>query len=74
MDKIRERLGLPNLPDIYVQSDLNLLLRRAKENRTVGIEEYINTGGYSALEKALKRMTPEDILVLVEESTLRGRG
>ena len=74
MDKIRERLSLPNIPEIYVESNINLLLRRAKENRTVGIEEYINTGGYSALRKALTRMTPEDILVLVEESTLRGRG
>ncbi len=69
---IREKI--PRLPDIYVDSDLNLLVRRAKENRTVDIEEYETTGGYSALRKALTRFTPEDIIILVEESTLRGRG
>ncbi len=69
---IRDKI--PNLPEIHVESNLNLLLRRAKENRTVDIEEYETTGGYSALKKALKKLTPEDIVVLVEESTLRGRG
>lgn len=63
-----------NIPDLNANSDINLLLRRAKENRTVWIEEYITTGGYSALKKALSKFTPEDIVVLVEESTLRGRG
>ena len=69
---IRDRI--PNIPEIYADSNINLLLRRAKENRTVDIEEYETTGGYSALKKALTRFTPEDVIVLVEESTLRGRG
>lgn len=69
---IRDKL--PHLPEIHVESSLNLLLRRAKENRTVDIEEYETTGGYSALRKALSKFSPEDIVVLVEESTLRGRG
>ncbi|MCX7738911.1 MAG: SLBB domain-containing protein [Hydrogenothermaceae bacterium] len=63
-----------NIPDLNANSDINLLLRRAKENRTVWIDEYITTGGYSALKKALSKFTPEDIVVLVEESNLRGRG
>ena len=65
---------IPHLPDIHVESRVNLLLRRAKENRTTTLEEYVNTGGYSALRKALFKLTPEDIVSLVEESTLRGRG
>ena len=69
---IRDKI--PHIPEIYVESDINLLLRRAKENRTVDIEEYETTGGYSALRKALTKLTPEDIIILVEESTLRGRG
>ncbi len=69
---IRDRI--PNIPEIYADSNINLLLRRAKENRTVDIEEYETTGGYSALKKALTRFTPEDVIILVEESTLRGRG
>ena len=48
---IRDKI--PRLPEIHVESNLNLLLRRAKENRTVDIEEYVTTGGYSALKKAL---------------------
>ncbi len=64
----------PNIPNFYTYSDVNLLLRRAKENRTTSIDEYINTGGYSALKKALQKFTPEEIIILAEESTLRGRG
>ncbi|MFB3892348.1 MAG: NADH-quinone oxidoreductase subunit NuoF [Phycisphaerae bacterium] len=38
------------------------------------IEEYIASGGYSALAKALFKMKPEDVLEEVEKSGLRGRG
>lgn len=69
---IRDKI--PHLPEIYVDSNINLLLKRAKENRTVNIEEYETTGGYSALRKVLERFSPDDIITLVEESTLRGRG
>ncbi|NOZ26312.1 MAG: NADH-quinone oxidoreductase subunit F [Nitrospirae bacterium] len=38
------------------------------------IEHYIAVGGYSALEKALGSMTPEEILDEVDRANLRGRG
>jgi NADH-quinone oxidoreductase subunit F len=38
------------------------------------IEDYIAIGGYSALSKALFRMTPEQIIEEVKKSGLRGRG
>jgi NADH-quinone oxidoreductase subunit F len=38
------------------------------------IDEYIALGGYSALAKALKAHTPEQVCDLVEGSGLRGRG
>ena len=38
------------------------------------VEEYIAVGGYTALEKALFDMTPEEIIAEVSESGLRGRG
>ena len=38
------------------------------------VEEYIAVGGYSALEKALFDMTPEEIIAEVSDSGLRGRG
>ena len=39
-----------------------------------GIEVYVKHGGYASLEKALKKMSPEDVLEEVKKSGLRGRG
>ena len=38
------------------------------------IDEYIAFDGYKALEKALKEMSPEDVIKTVLDSGLRGRG
>ncbi len=38
------------------------------------IDVYLQNGGYQALEKALKQMTPESIIDEVKRSNLRGRG
>ena len=38
------------------------------------IDVYLQSGGYQALEKALKQMTPETIIDEVKKSNLRGRG
>ncbi|MBU1275997.1 MAG: NADH-quinone oxidoreductase subunit NuoF [Proteobacteria bacterium] len=38
------------------------------------IDEYIGQGGYQGMAKALKEMTPEDIVAEVKKSGLRGRG
>jgi NADH:ubiquinone oxidoreductase subunit F (NADH-binding)/(2Fe-2S) ferredoxin/NAD-dependent dihydropyrimidine dehydrogenase PreA subunit len=38
------------------------------------IDDYLALGGYSALAKALSRMTPEQVLEEVKKSNLRGRG
>ncbi len=38
------------------------------------IEEYIATGGYQALGKALSEMTPEEVIDVMKRSGLRGRG
>ena len=38
------------------------------------IEDYIGIGGYSALAKALGKMTPEQVIDEVKRSGLRGRG
>ena len=35
---------------------------------------YRKTGGYAAVEKALKSMTPEEVVEEVKKSGLRGRG
>ena len=38
------------------------------------IDTYLQTEGYQALEKALKQMTPDQIIDEVKKSNLRGRG
>jgi NADH-quinone oxidoreductase subunit F len=38
------------------------------------IETYIKNGGYTAFEKAVTRMTPEEVVEEVTKSGLRGRG
>lgn len=38
------------------------------------IQEYISQGGYLALEKVLKTMTPEQVVQEIKKSGLRGRG
>jgi len=44
-----------------------------RERKVVSYDQFIRTGGYQALEKALS-MEPEQIVALVKESELRGRG
>lgn len=44
------------------------------ESLAPDIKEYEHKGGYSALRKALKSMTPREIQKQVSESNLRGRG
>ncbi len=38
------------------------------------IDEYIAFDGYKALEKVLKEMTPDEVINVIKESGLRGRG
>lgn len=38
------------------------------------LDGYRRTGGYAALEKAVTSMSPEDVIALVDESGLAGRG
>ena len=51
-----------------------IALRNAGNIDPLDIYQYIATGGYRALNRALLEMTPEDTLQQVNESGLRGRG
>ena len=51
-----------------------IALRNAGNIDPLDIYQYIATGGYRALNRALLEMTPEDALQQVNESGLRGRG
>src|ERR1700720_3047068 len=51
-----------------------LISRRWGMKDSHKIDVYLMQGGYQALEKALKEMTPETIIEEVKKSSLRGRG
>ncbi|HEV1995383.1 MAG TPA: NADH-quinone oxidoreductase subunit NuoF [Candidatus Acidoferrum sp.] len=51
-----------------------LISRRWGMKDSHKIEVYLMQGGYQALEKALKEMTPESVIDEVKKSNLRGRG
>ncbi len=44
------------------------------QGRACDIDVYLQTGGYQALQKALKEFTPDQIIEEVKKSALRGRG
>ena len=44
------------------------------DGQALSLKEYEDAGGYSALRKALKGMTPHEVLEEVKKSNLRGRG
>jgi NADH-quinone oxidoreductase subunit F len=45
-----------------------------QDNKPLTLQEYKKTGGYEALAKVLKSMTPQDVVKVVKASCLRGRG
>ena len=51
-----------------------LLFKNRRPGVTVFIDDYRANGGYQALEKAFREMTPEQVRQMVKESGLRGRG
>jgi len=57
----------------YTRQLRNLLAYNIEIDPTK-IEDYIRTGGYSALQKALFTMQPEEIIDTVKRSGIRGRG
>lgn len=51
-----------------------IVLRNSGRINPESIEQYIENEGYVALEKAVTRMKPRDVIDVVKESGLRGRG
>ncbi len=58
----------------FYQNQLRLLIGNNIKLDPTSIEDYLAIGGYAALEKALCQMKPEQVVGLVKESGLRGRG
>ncbi|MBP3583633.1 MAG: NAD(P)H-dependent oxidoreductase subunit E, partial [Clostridia bacterium] len=58
----------------FYKSQKRIVLRNCGVIDPDNIEEYIAMDGYAALGKALTEMTPEDVIKVVSDSGLRGRG
>ena len=58
----------------FLAHQKRLILSRMGHTSPVDIEDYVREGGYAALEKALREMTPEQICQAISDSGLRGRG
>ncbi len=58
----------------FYKKQTRLVLESCGHINASSIKEYIAIGGYTALEKCLFEMTPEDIIKEVKDSNLRGRG
>jgi NADH-quinone oxidoreductase subunit F len=50
------------------------VLRRRSEPDLRSLDSYRRAGGYSALEKAIRQQTPEQVIQQVADAKLRGRG
>jgi NADH-quinone oxidoreductase subunit F len=51
-----------------------MLFRHIDEPGLASIETYRRRGGYATLDEALKGMEPDELLAMLEDSGLRGRG
>lgn len=58
----------------FYKSQTRVVLDNCDKIDASSIEEYIALGGYTALEKVLFEMTPEDVVKEIVDSGLRGRG
>lgn len=58
----------------FFKNQRRLVLRNCGKIDPLKIEEYVARDGYFALEKCLKEMSPQQIIDIVKESGLRGRG
>ena len=71
-DELKNHILSLKLPFFTKQE--KVVLKNAGHIDPEDIEEYMARGGYLALEKALKTMTPQEVVEVIKKSGLRGRG
>jgi len=69
LQKIKTEAEIP----FYRAQDRQLLAQNSKID-PCSIEDYLDTGGYSALAKTFAELTPEAVIDKIKASGLRGRG
>ncbi len=70
-----EKVEVPSLQETgFYKTQLRVALRNCGVINPEQIDEYIAMDGYSALGKVLTEMTPEQVVQVMKDSGLRGRG
>lgn len=70
---VREWIAGPDYANFHSKQK-KILLSDCGHIDPEDIDAYIAAGGYGAAEKALSSMKPEDVIIKIKESGLRGRG
>ena len=67
--------GVPRRDDLpMMRLQKRVALRNAGEIEPANLDQYIARGGFEGLDKALSKMTPQEVVDEVKGSGLRGRG
>ena len=69
-----EHLGITPDDEEFLNRQTRIALRHCGLIDPVSLDDYREADGYQALEKALKTMTPEDVIEEIKLSGLAGRG
>lgn len=67
-------VGTSQKPNDFLVGQVRIALRNCGVIDPESFEDYVNTGGYDALHKAVVSMTPEQVIEEIKTSGLRGRG
>lgn len=60
--------------DGFFSKQVRIVLENCGEIDPTSIDEYMARGGYQALRRVLKEMTPQEVIEEISKSGLRGRG
>ncbi len=61
-------------PEPYITTDGPILSNHFKDPEGTWLKDYLADGGYEAAKKALKKMSPDEVIEEVLQSNLRGLG
>ncbi len=71
---VLEHISMSQEDKLILSKQTRIVLRNCGNINPEDIEQYIAKGGYKAIEKCLRQMTPKQVIDEVKTSNLRGRG
>ena len=73
-EEVLDKANIALSDTVFYKSQNRVVLRNCGVINPESIDEYIAMDGYQALGKVLTEMTPEDVIKVITDSGLRGRG